>query len=259
MSRLIRTSLLLAFACLFQLLTVRAQDVPTPGDRVRIESLPPGAEVWWGDSLLGRTPLTVARSRAAAIVVWHPARSAWPARRDTIARDAPDAASGVVLLRFARRLTVTSLPHGAAVFAGDSLIGYTPVAVEVDGPARELRLERPGCVAQRITVGEASDDVVSVVLAAADGTACRPPMREQTSFFRLPDATVSIPAGVGLVAGIAAVVLKQEADASYDRYRTTADGALLDRARRYDIYAGIALAASELALAWLVWKLFSSN
>lgn len=257
MSRRMVTSLV--FGLIFLCMTVRAQDVPSPGDRVRIETLPPGAEVWWGDSLLGRAPITVARSRAADIVVWHPARSAWPAQPDTIAADAPDAASGVVLLRFARRLTVTSLPHGAAVFAGDSLVGYTPVAVEVDGAGRELRLERPGCATQRIMVGEASDDVVTVVLAAADGRACPAPMREQTSFFRLPEPTVSIPAGVGLLAGIAAVVLKQEADASYDRYRTTADDALLERARRYDIYAGIALAASELALAWLVWKLFSSN
>lgn len=252
-------AVLLALAVVCMCASAPAQDLPSPGDRVRIESLPPGAEVWWGDSLLGVTPLTVARSRAAEIVVWHPARSAWPAQSDTIADAAPDASSGVVLLRFARRLTVTSMPHGAAVFEGDSLVGYTPVVIEVDGAERELRLERPGCASQRIRVGEASDDLVTVVLAASDVGSCMPPMREQTSFFRLPDATVSVPAGVGLLAGIAAVVLKQEADASYDRYRSTADGALLDRARRYDIYAGIALAASELALAWLVWKLFSSN
>jgi hypothetical protein len=257
MSTRIATAVVFVCACLGTV--VRAQDLPTPGDRVRLETLPMGAEVWWGDSLLGVTPLTVARSRAAEIVVWHPARSAWRAKRDTIAADAPDASAGVVLMRFARRLTVTSMPHGAAVFEGDSLIGYTPVSIDVDDAVRELRLERPGCDEQRITVGEASGDVVTVVLAAAGGDGCLPPMREQTSFFRLPDATVIVPAGVGLLAGIAAVVLKQEADASYDRYRTTADGALLDRARRYDIYAGVALAASELALAWLVYKLFSSN
>lgn len=254
-----RIIVFIALAVVWACTSAPAQDLPSPGDRVRIESLPPGAEVWWGDSLLGVTPLTVARSRAAEIVVWHPARSAWRAQRDTIADGAPDASAGVVLMRFARLLTVTSMPHGAAVFVGDSLVGYTPVAIEVDGDARELRLERPGCASQRITVGEASGDVVTVVLASSEGGACLPPMREQTSFFRLPDATVSVPAGVGLLAGIAAVVLKQEADASYDRYRATADGALLDRARSYDIYAGVALVASELALAWLVYKLFSSN
>ncbi len=234
------------------------QDVPAH-DRVRIESLPPGAEVWHGDSLLGVTPRTVARSLISDIEVWYPSRSEWSAQRDTIAATAPSAQEGVVLMQFRIRIPVASVPYGAAVFEGDSLLGYTPVLVDVTGGERQLRIERPGHVASAVRVGEATVAPVVVVLETTGEGAATPQVREQTSFFHLPSLSVSMPAGVGLMAGIAAVVFKQEADASYDRYRATADAALLDRARRYDVYAGIALGLSELALAWLVWQLFSSH
>lgn len=161
---------------------------------VELASEPAGAEVFEGDSLLGRTPMRVRRADLQDIAVWFPGRGAWNAqvlRPDTAA---PSADVGVVLLRFSSRSLMTDMPVGVAT--------------------------------------------------------------EYRGGFRLPPADILLPAGLGLAAGIAAVMLKQHADGLYDDYLRTGDASLLSQTEKYDIYAGVSLLLLQAGLGYFVYRLF---
>lgn len=87
---------------------------PVHTGMVELASEPAGAEVFAGDSLLGRTPIRIRRAALPDIAVWFPGRDAWNAqvlRPDTAA---PSADMGVTLLRFSPRSLMTTMPAGTA-------------------------------------------------------------------------------------------------------------------------------------------------
>jgi hypothetical protein len=174
---------------------LRGQDrEPAAAGYVELASQPDGAEVYAGDTLLGRTPIRVQRALLDSITVWYPERAAWNAQTRRPELPAVGADEGVVFLQFDAR----------QLFLGT--------------PAGDVRVR---------------DDAL-----------------------RLPSADVLIPAGIGLVAGVAAVIFKQEADAQYDAYLRTGDELLLSQTEKYDIYAGVSLALLQIGLGYFIYRLF---
>ncbi len=175
--------------------TAAAQDREPPmSGLVNLASEPSGAEVFVGDSLLGKTPLRVRAAELDSITLWYPDRSAWNAQMLRAAKEGPNADQGVRLIRFSTRELFTGTPAGRAVVESQAI--------------------------------------------------------------RLPSSDVLVPAGVGLLAGIAAVMLKQKADAIYDDYLLTGDDSLLSQTKKYDIYAGVSLAVLQLGLGYFIYRLF---
>ena len=169
-------------------------------------------------------------------------------------RDAP--AVGLVEL--------ASEPSGAEVYAGDSLLGHTPMrlrrvlldSVRVCFPSKgawDAQVLRPDTAAPPADMG--------VVLLRFDARR----MFEAVSAGRanvlgddlqLPSASVLVPAALGLAAGVAAVVLKQHADGLYDDYLRSGDESLLSQTKKYDIYAGVSLALLQVGLGYFIYRLF---
>jgi hypothetical protein len=79
--------------------SAQEREAPLRG-MIALESDPAGAEVYVGDSLIGRTPLRVRRSMLDSIRAWFPARAAWGARMVRPDTAAVSAELGVMLLRF---------------------------------------------------------------------------------------------------------------------------------------------------------------
>lgn len=238
---------------LLSTLSLRAQDIDPPlHGYVELESDPGGAEVFAGDSLLGKTPMRVRRDLADRLRVYYPARNAWDAQVRALPSAMPGAGEGIVLLRFDARVLLRSLPHGAKVFRGDTLLGVTPLRLSAGGGP--VRVEALGY--------EGSDWDPAATSRAEFLLMLRPREEEQTmveyrgSSVRFPPADVLLPAGAGLLAGVAAVILKQEADAKYDEYLATGDEKLLSQTKKYDIYAGISLALLQLGLGYFIYRLF---
>ncbi len=249
-----------AFGCCVLLLAmcgiarVEAQDIqPALSHLVRIESDPAGAEVYRGDSLLGRTPLRIPLADAAGIVLYYPERISWNAQRKELGASPLPEHLGVMLVRFQRTIRVRSLPHGAAVFRGDSLLGRTPIDLPAD--TATLTIQAVGYSTEALRPSDVENDAVLVRLEAVSYS--RPAEFEvRSDVISLPGADILLPAGVGLAAGIVAVILKQYADARYDDYLATRDEKLLSEAKKYDIYAGISLAVLQLGLGYFVVRLF---
>jgi len=245
--------ILLAFL-LFCAHMAQAQDIDPPRfGMVELASEPRGAEVFLGDSLLGSTPMRVARSQAQHIRVYYPARNAWNAQMQPLPDAMPGAGEGIVLLRFRRSILLRSLPHGAKVFHGDTLLGSTPLRVDAEGGA--LRLESVGYEGVDWDPSSTTRSEFLLMLRPLDDDAGSG-VEYRGEGLRLPPADVLLPAGAGLLAGVAAVILKRQADAEYDRYLVTGDEELLSQTKKYDIYAGISLALLQLGLGYFIYRLF---
>lgn len=159
---------------------------------------------------------------------------------------------------------LTSEPSGAEIFVGDSLTGKTPMrvpralldSISVWYPARAawnaqvLRPEKEGPHAGE-GVRFLRFDARELFIGTPVGSAVT---MDQT--VRLPDSDVLLPAGLGLAAGVAAVILKQRADALYDDYLRTGDDSLLSQTKKYDIYAGVSLALLQFGLGYFIYRLF---
>lgn len=230
------------------------QDIDPPVfGQVDVDSAPRGAELFAGDSLLGTTPVRVPRRLVRDIVAYYPSRRSWNAQTAVLPDDLPAAGDGVALLRFERRVTLRTLPHGARVFRGQTMIGTTPLAVAGDtGP---LRIEALGYRGTDWDPASVSGTETLIMLDSM-GEGGRVDVRAAGEAFRLPPADVLLPAGVGLAAGVAAVILKQKADAYYDDYLASGDDSLLSQTKKYDIYAGVSLAILQLGLGYFIYRLF---
>ncbi len=234
--------------------SLRGQDIDPPlHGYIEIASEPRGAEVFLGDSLLGTTPMRLRRSLARDVLCYFPSRDTWNGQVRALPEELPDAQSGVVILHFDREILLRSLPHGAAVFRGDSLLGYTPLRVDAEGgPLRVDALHHTGVDWDPGSVTRS--EYLLILTPSDDATAGNVSFHGNT--WRLPPADVLLPAGVGLLAGIAAVILKQKADAEYEEYLATGEEELLSQTKKYDIYAGISLALLQLGLGYFIYRLF---
>jgi hypothetical protein len=107
---------------------------------LRLDSVPSGAVVTFGQTVLGKTPLVVPQLPVGerVVSVQYPG---WPAQAATVA-----IAEGVEVAASVRlphgRLTVTSFPTGATVLLGKRALGQTPLTIErFQAGARTLTLQ----------------------------------------------------------------------------------------------------------------------
>ncbi len=236
---------------------LHAQDIPPRSTAwIRLESEPPGAEVWRGDSLAGVAPMSIDGRIARELTVYSPVRNSW----NSVAKKLPDSlidkTKGVIVLVFGRESIVRSIPSDAAVYRRDEYLGRTPMRVYIEH-ADTLTIAKPGYepVTVLVTAGE---EPKAVYLTPDDRTAIVPQSTALEAGFRLPPIRFIAGCALGVGAGVAAVVLKQEADRRYDMYRQ-GDTGERQKAQKFDIYSGVALAVMEAALLYLLIELFDNS
>lgn len=246
------------FIALLFAASASAQEIDPPrGGRVDIDSSPRGAEVYSGDSLLGRTPCSISVRDAHAVAVFWPGRYEWSAQKRALPDSLLTADRGVMLLNFNALRTLRSTPSGSAVYSADSLLGFTPLEVRVDGNL-PLRLEKPGYLPVLVDALEAAAGG-SVVLQSDQAVLQLPDVLETKPFVDLPPPRIWLPAAGGIAAGIAAAYCKQHANELYGKYLRTGDESLLSETEKYDIYAGVSLAVLQIGLAYFVYLLFTER
>ncbi len=232
-----------------------AQEIDPPVfNKIDVVSEPRAAEVYLGDSLLGRTPLRINKEDAEHVLLYYPSRRAWNAQEARLDLPLPAAGKGVALVRFNRHVHLRTLPHGARVFAADSLLGTTPLWVAGDGG--ELRVEALGYSGVNWDPSSTTRGEYLLILQPTAGGEAVPQVRIHDRSLRLPPADILSAGVVGLAAGIAAVILKQDADGYYDDYLQSGDESLLSQTKKYDIYAGISLALMQMGLGYIIYRLF---
>jgi hypothetical protein len=114
-----------------------------PSGALRLESLPTGATVVWGQAVLGKTPLVVAQlpPGECALALNYPG---WPPLKTTVAIAENTETSATVRLPHGR-LVIESGPAGATVLLGKRVLGQTPLTIErFQAGKKTLVLQAPG-------------------------------------------------------------------------------------------------------------------
>jgi PEGA domain len=239
---------------------LRSQDMaPRTSHLVRVESSPEGAEVYQGDSLLGRTPLKVDGRNLGRMTAYFPSRNSWNAAAKKFPETAPSYLEGVLFLEFPGQLTLRTVPADAAVYLRRKLIGRTPLSISVQNTSDTVRISKPGFEAQYLVLHERDSDQINILLSPSPGFDPGDEVRSSKPSFRLPPTKILIAGAVGLAAGITAVMLKEQADRHYDRYADHGLAGDFDSSRRYDLISGIALAILELSIAYLLYEVFANS
>jgi len=234
-----------------------AQEIePRRATTITLQSEPSGAEVFLGDSLIGETPLRIFKQDVAAVRVFYPSRNNWNAEMHTLPTHPIGSDEGIVLLHFKAQLWIYSSPYGSLVFHGDSLLGSTPLIWPDSLLNETLRVEAPGYNSSLIEQSMAVAGRLYLLLEQNEVSVAIKKIDVRSSEFVFPPARILVPAGIGLVAGIASVIWKQHADNIYGEYLSSGVRDLLSKTRRYDLYAGIGLAILQASLGYFVYLLF---
>ena len=254
-----RIALMSLFLGLPVVMRLSAQ-VPSPSTRtsIHIVSEPSGAHVFIHDTLAGVTPFDYPIAGTDSIVSYFPSRAAWNGQCVVLRGPFVSAEDGVVVVRFQSFITVNSIPPGALVRCRDSVFGVTPLVSSVLRVGDRIEVRKTGYHDETVEIR--SDTSVTLVFlhqeAGLDGFR---DLSVHESSHKSPSAIVWVASGIGLAAGVAAVVLKQHADGIYDEYTRTGDPSLRDKTHRYDIRAGISLGVMQASLAYLVYLLFTEK
>jgi len=251
-----RLLLLLILFCCAQFQIVAQEIEPRSATTITLQSEPSGAEVFFGDSLIGETPLRIFKRDVASVRVYYPSRNDWNAEMCTVPTHPIGSDEGIILLHFKAQPRIYSTPYGAAVFHGDTVLGYTPLVWPDSLMNDTLRVEAPGYNSVLIEQSLAEAGRIHLLLEQNEVTAMMKKVDVRSSEIVLPSARILFPAGIGLVAGIASVIWKQRADNVYGEYRNSGNRDLLVKTRHYDFYAGLALAVLQASIGYFVYLLF---
>jgi hypothetical protein len=236
-------------------------DTSARGPWLELTSVPPGAGVYSGGVFLGVTPLGTVLPRSLAggsgvvgltIAGGDPGRWLAPVVVDSIRLPAD---SDTIARRYdlPRAVRISSGPPGAGVFLADSLLGTTPLFALLPRAVALLTLRMAGYAPQTLPVDSGMPGLHAELVPTGPGAAM-PALSAEPAKYTAP---LFIATGTAVIAGAAAAWLKSRADGAYAEYAGTGDRGALDRVRRYDRISGIALAAAEISLGYLVIQLLS--
>jgi hypothetical protein len=186
----------------------------------------------------------------------HPEGESWfrPAVLETLVVDHPeDIRRQVSFLPICR---ITSDPFGAAVRSRDSLLGTTPVSMEVVPGRESITLARDGYEPLTLRLPDSGGGVYSR-LKPLPGRADRAQPLFLTGEDGKDPLPVYVAAGATVLAGVGAAYFKIKADNYYSDYQLTGSPGTLDRVHKLDVFSGISLAASQMSLLLLSYLLLS--
>jgi hypothetical protein len=194
-----------------------------------------------------------------SVTVLHPDIESWftGSVRDTLLVRADTTL--VIRYTLESRYFVSSEPDGAGVYAGDSLIGQTPLVLQEMSASllASLRLRKEGFAEGH--PAHASER--PFLLNASLQPEWLPERLHDHALLKLengPNTTPLYIAGAATVlSGTAAAYLKIQADNRYQRYLATNDPAILSKTRSLDTAAAAALIATQVSVALLAYFLLN--
>jgi hypothetical protein len=148
---------------------------------------------------------------------------------------------------------INSVPSGAKVLFNDSIIGITPMILSGKINQNFIRIFKDGYQQVSIPLDKNETHLNVTLFPLASSSDYQNPYLSSDGT-KLP-ISIYLSAGASLVTGVAAALYKIQADDNYKKYRLTADETYLKKVKKFDLIAGISLAACEVSsfiLAYLV-------
>jgi hypothetical protein len=212
--------------------------------------------VYRGDSLLGKTPLDLPFGREwGTLRLIYPEPGNWDAVETSVVIASAPRVAGIRRVFLPRKILLQSVPFGAEVLSGDSLLGTTPLRCTLTADSMGLLVRKGRYRSKLVTLRRNGEDQALVTLEPLLPGRGEELVYRDRSQFPTPQFRVLAAGIAGLSAGIASIALKRHADDTYDNYRSTGSQALLDETRRYDRYAGIGYFILQASLGYLIYLL----
>jgi hypothetical protein len=169
-----------------------------------------------------------------------------------IVRDSENVSMQIVLENI---YYINSIPSGAKVIYNDSVVGITPAIFSTNASQHFLTIVKDGY--QQVSIPlENNVSSVNIQLNPLDKLS-----NNHVEYLSLdgtkPSASLYFSAGGTIVFGVAAALLKIQADNNYQEYRLTGDQKYLKKVKSFDVSSGISLAACEISSFILAYLLLS--
>lgn len=141
-----------------------------------------------------------------------------------------------------RKVYLDSNPQDAYVFKGDSLIGNTPLFLDIS--IQKLTLSKPGYSNVDVSSNFNSDNIKIDLQFIGQ--------QKQEKF--ISTTAFKILAGTAIALGAVTAYYKLKADDKFDQYHFSGGQELLDQTRRYDLISGITFTAMQINLGFILYK-----
>jgi len=161
---------------------------------------------------------------------------------------------------FGRRYLILSVPSGADLMIGDSLVGSTPYLLTMSGadslPAVKLR--KPGYDTARVDLSEARRGIATAAMVRLPNAGVPEDQLEEEvpgqdhGTFRLYMA-----GAITVGFGVAAAYFKVQADERYDQYLSDFTSASRSQVRVYDTASALCLVVAEAGFGMLTYLLLA--
>ena len=231
--------------------------------RLEVRSDRDSATVYMDSVMVGRTPLVLDSvapgSHIIRVVPPHPEE--WNTGPVTDTVDCVAGHPNIFSFPLRSFISLTSIPPGASLYINDSLAGVTPLLLKPKDvhAGVDLTMKMHGFEPAGIGPEALTGSALQIALKAG----WQSPTDETTPFLSGREywtprrIGLYVSGGISVLAGVAAAYFKIAADDKQSAYEETGDPSLLADRRRLDTWAGISLAATQAALAFLSYLLIT--
>jgi hypothetical protein len=233
----------------------------TPTGRLLIQATVDSAVVLIDGERLGVTPFAIDSLPEGQhrVTVLHPDLESW--FTGSITETVVVRSDTTMVIRYdpKSRYFISSEPDGAGVYAGDSLLGTTPIVLQGVGSEelRSLRLRKEG-YADGNPVSMSDSPFLLNASLQPEWLPERLHDHALLKFDSGPSTTPLYIAGAAtVISGTAAAYLKIRADKRYEQYLSTNDPAILSQTQSLDTAAAVALVATQVSVALLAYFLLN--
>jgi len=141
-----------------------------------------------------------------------------------------------------KKVYLDTSPQDAYVFYGDSLIGSTPLFIDLNNQV--LTLSKPGFAIESLIVDDlAKQNIISLKSLQ---------LPKEESFFY--SSTFHILAATAVALGAFSAYYKLKADNTYDKYQQNGNPDLLDDTNKYDVISGITFTALQINFGYILYR-----
>ncbi|MCL5031280.1 MAG: hypothetical protein M1480_19940 [Bacteroidetes bacterium] len=225
-------------AVLFLNSFVNAQDCKS---KVTIKTDMDSSLIFVNNKFVGRGKINLELNKGAYKIFAKEPIDVWDARVITDSINIANCDEKKIEFKFNNLLYLQTDPTDADVYAGDSLIGHSPMFI----PPHEtnLILKKPNYKELPVTLNTKSNNRIYKLNYIGEPN--------KVSFFKKNMFKFFVGGIVAL--GAVSAYFKLKADDKFRQYQNTGDNSMLDQTRKYDLISGISFGALQINFGLLIY------
>ncbi len=231
--------LLTVLAGIFFMRFVNAQDCKV---KVTIQTDIDSSLIYLNSKFIGKGKINIELNKGMYSVTAKEPVNRWDAKVLTDSINIQDCSDEKKInFKFNDLLYLQTEPPDVYIYAGDSLIGHSPMFVPLSD--NKIILKKPNYEEIPLTLNSRNSNLVIKLNFIGQAN--------KESFFKKNIFKIFVGGIVAL--GAVSAYFKLKADDSFSQYQSTGDNSLLDKTRKYDLISGITFGALQINFGLLLY------